>query len=164
MNGTLELFHAGTVSYKKKKEKPAVKVENEMSLRLPALSRNEGVCRALVAAFVAQADPTIEELADLRCAVSEAFTNATVHAYREKGGIVYITVKLYSDRHVIITVRDTGCGIADVKQARQPLFTTDKSGDRSGMGFSVMESFTDHLTVVSHPGGGTRVTMVKYLA
>ncbi len=164
MKGIAELIHTGTVSYKTRKEKPPVKVENEMSLRLPALSRNEGVCRALVAAFVAQADPTIEELADIRCAVSEAFTNATVHAYREKNGLVYIAVRLFSDRHVTITVRDSGCGITDVKQARQPLFTTDKSGDRSGMGFSVMESFTDRLTVVSHPGSGTRVTMVKYLA
>lgn len=145
---------------KKEVKNPAV---NEMSLRLPALSRNESVCRSIVAAFCAQADPTIEELADIRCAVSEAFTNATVHAYKEKGGMVYISAKLYSDRSIRVTISDTGCGIADVKKARQPLYTTDRSGDRSGMGFSVMESFTDRLTVTSRPGKGTQVSMLKYL-
>ena len=139
-------------------------IENEMTLRLPAISRNESICRAMVSAFCAQADPTIEELADIKCAISEAFTNCTVHAYKEAGGAVYISVRLYRDRSILITVRDTGCGIADVKKARQPLYTTDVSGDRSGMGFSVMESFTDRLTVFSRIGQGTRVSMLKYLA
>ena len=136
---------------------------NEMQLCLPALSRNEGVSRAMIAAFCVQADPTIEELADLKCAVSEAFTNCTVHAYREGSGKVYISARLYKDRTLTVTIRDTGCGIADINEARKPLFTTDKSGDRSGMGFSVMESFTDRLQVFSRVGKGTRVKMTKFL-
>ena len=136
---------------------------NEMQLCLPALSRNEGVSRAMIAAFCVQADPTIEELADIKCAVSEAFTNCTVHAYREGSGQVYISARLYKDRTLTVTIRDTGCGIADINEARKPLFTTDKSGDRSGMGFSVMESFTDRLQVFSRVGKGTRVKMTKFL-
>jgi len=136
---------------------------NKMQLCLPALSRNEGICRAIIAAFCVQADPTIEELADIKCAVSEAFTNCTVHAYREGSGRVYISARLYEDRTLTVTVRDTGCGIADINEARKPLFTTDKSGDRSGMGFSVMESFTDRLEVFSKVGKGTRVKMTKLL-
>ena len=138
-------------------------IENEMHLMLPALSRNESVCRSLIAAFCVQADPTIEEIADVKCAVSEAFTNCTVHAYKEEKGKVYITARLYSDRTLVITVRDTGCGIADINEARKPLFTTDTSGDRSGMGFSVMESFTDRMQVFSRVGKGTRVKLVKIL-
>ena len=139
------------------------RIQNKMKLQLPAISVNEGICRAIVGAFMTQADPTIEELADVKCAVSEAFTNCTVHAYRETGGIVYISATLYEDRKLSITIRDEGCGIADVKKAREPLFTTDESGDRSGMGFAVMESFTDRLTVTSKVGKGTKVRMIKYL-
>ena len=148
-----------------KTEKSAA-IVNQMSLKLPALSRNESICRAVVAAFIAQADPTLEEIADIKCAVSEAFTNAIVHAYREseKTGIVYISVCLYGDNKLKISIRDTGCGIPDVKKARQPLYTTDNSGDRSGMGFSVMETFTDRLSVFSRVGKGTRVTMLKKLS
>ena len=140
------------------------KIQNEMKLCLPAISRNESVARAVVAAFVAQADPTLEELADIKCALSEAFTNCTVHAYRETHGPVYISCLLLSDRRFIFSVRDQGCGIADIKKAREPLFTTDESGDRSGMGFAVMESFTDSLRVTSRVGKGTRVRMVKRLS
>ena len=137
---------------------------NELKLKLPALSVNEGACRAIVAAFCAQLDPNIEELADIKCAVSEAVTNCIVHAYMSKGGIIYITVGLYENREIRIEVRDRGRGIADVQEAMQPLFTTDSTGERSGMGFSVMESFMSRLRVSSAPGRGTRVVMWKTLS
>ena len=137
---------------------------NELKLKLPSLSVNEGACRAIVAAFCAQLDPNIEELADIKCAVSEAVTNCIVHAYGGRGGIIYITVGLYEGRMIRIEVRDRGCGIANVKEAMQPLFTTDHTGERSGMGFSVMESFMTRLRVHSTLSRGTRVTMWKQLA
>ena len=137
---------------------------NRLSCTLPALSQNEGVARSLVSAFLALPDPTIEELADIRCAVSEAVTNAVVHAYRGKEGEVYISVKLYDDRSVRIEIRDRGVGIADIEEARQPLFTSDTSGERSGMGFAVMEAFTDKVSVFSAPGHGTRVVLEKRLS
>ena len=136
---------------------------NEMKVTLPALSVNEGVARALVGAFCAQLNPTLEEIQDLKCAVSEAVTNCIVHAYRGKGGPIYISVALYADRSITISVRDRGCGIPDVALARQPLYTTNTDGERSGMGFSVMETFTDRLTVRSRIGVGTGVTMKKRL-
>ncbi len=136
---------------------------NEMKLRLPSLSVNESMARATVAAFCAQLDPGACELADIKCAVSEAVTNCIVHAYRESRGIIYITVSLYDDRTVRIEIRDCGCGIPDVKVARQPLYTTDAEGERSGMGFTVMESFCDKVRVVSKWGKGTKVTLWKRL-
>jgi len=141
----------------------SMKAFNELKIQLPAMSVNEGVCRALVAAFCAQLDPNIEELADIKCSVSEAVTNCTVHAYGGKGGIIYITVGLYEGRQIRIEIRDRGCGIPDVQKAMQPLYTTDRSGERSGMGFSVMESFMTRLSVTSAPGRGTRVVMWKRL-
>ena len=140
------------------------KVLNKMQVKLPAISANEGVCRAIVASFTAQLNPNIEELADIKCAVSEAVTNAVVHAYRCLGGDLYISVSLLENRTVRIEIRDRGCGIPDVALARQPLYTTDTDGERSGMGFSVMETFCDRVTVSSHVGGGTRVTMTKKLS
>ena len=137
---------------------------NEMKVTLPALSVNESVARALVGAFCAQLNPTLEEIADLKCAVSEAVTNGIVHGYRGAGGPLYISVALFDDRSVSVTVRDRGCGIPDVALARQPLFTTNTDGERSGMGFSVMETFTDRLTVRSRVGAGTAVTMRKKLS
>ena len=136
---------------------------NRLSCTLPAISQNESVARSLVAAFVSLPDPTIEELADLRCAVSEAVTNAVVHAYRGGEGEVYISVKLYSDRSVRIEIRDRGVGIADIEEARKPLFTTDRSGERSGMGFAVMEAFTDRMRIFSKVGYGTRIVLEKRL-
>ena len=136
---------------------------NEMKLTLPALSANEGTARAIVGAFCAQLDPTVEELADLKCAVSEAVTNCIVHAYRDTVGIIYITVRLYDDRSVRIEIRDRGCGIADVRQARQPLYTTDAAGERSGMGFTMMESFCDKVRVSSTWGKGSTVVLYKRL-
>ena len=140
------------------------KVVNKMQIKLPSLSVNEGMARAAAAAFVSQLDPTATELADIKCAVSEAVTNCIVHGYRDTVGQVKMTVKLCQGRIVRIEIADKGCGIADVKQARQPLFTTDAAGERSGMGFTVMESFTDGVRVSSKPGKGTTVTMVKLLS
>ena len=144
-----------------KKAKISGKVINKMQLKLPSLSANEGMARAAVAAFCAQLDPSGVELADVKCAVSEAVTNCIVHAYRHGEGIIYITVSLLEGRAAKIEIRDRGCGIPDVKEARQPLFTTDAQGERSGMGFTVMESFTDRMCVSSRPGYGTKITMYK---
>lgn len=138
-------------------------VENEMKLILPSLSVNEGMARAAVAAFCAQLNPTAVELADIKCAVSEAVTNCIVHAYREAVGEIIIEVKLCEGRLVCIDIRDRGCGIENVKQAREPLFTTDAAGERSGMGFTVMESFCDELRVTSRKDRGTTVTLLKRL-
>ena len=134
-------------------------------MRLTFLSRsaNEGFARAAVAAFAAQLDPAVDELADLRTAVSEAVTNAIVHAYPDRLGTITLTVKLYDNGCVWVRVRDKGCGIPDVEQAMEPLYTTGGE-ERSGLGFSVMQSFTDKLRVRSVPGKGTTVTMEKYIA
>lgn len=137
---------------------------NIMKLRLPSLSVNEGVARSAVAAFCAQLDPSASEIADIKCAVSEAVTNCIVHAYRETIGEIYIEVSLGIDREVRILIRDKGCGIEDVTVARQPLYTTDKEGERSGMGFTVMESFTDAVRVRSQIGVGTTVELRKRLS
>ena len=139
------------------------KTENEMKLVLPSLSVNEGIARAAVAAFCAQMDPRATEIADIKCAVSEAVTNCIVHGYRNTIGTIYITVKLCRDRIVRIDIRDKGCGIEDVTQARQPLYTTDAENERSGMGFTVMESFCDKVRVYSKCGKGTTVTLFKRL-
>ncbi len=136
-------------------------VINKMQLKLPALSANEGMARAAVSAFCSQLDPTAVELADVKCAVSEAVTNCIVHAYRHTEGIIYITVSLLEGRIAKIEIKDRGCGIEDVKQARMPLFTTDAASERSGMGFTVMESFTDRVSVTSKVGKGTKITMYK---
>ena len=140
------------------------KLINQMKLKLPSYSVNESAARAMVAAFCAQSDPKTGELADIKCAVSEAVTNCIVHAYRDTVGIVYITVKLYSDRSIQIEIRDRGCGIEDVPLARQPLYTTDAASERSGMGFTVMESFCDKVRVSSKCGKGTTVTLCKRLS
>ena len=146
-----------------KQNKFNAKVVNKMQIKLPSLSVNEGMARAAAAAFVSQLDPTATELADIKCAVSEAVTNSIVHGYRDTVGQVKMTVKLCQGRIVRIEIADKGCGIADVKQARQPLFTTDAAGERSGMGFTVMESFCDKVRVFSRCGKGTTVTLFKRL-
>ena len=137
---------------------------NEMKLKLPSYSVNESAARAMVAAFCAQQDPKTGEIADIKCAVSEAVTNCIVHAYRDTVGVIYITVKLYSDRSIQIEIRDRGCGIEDVPLARQPLYTTDAASERSGMGVTVMESFCDKVRVSSKCGKGTTVTLCKRLS
>ena len=144
------------------------KIVNEMKLRLPALSVNESVSRACISAFVAEANPTVEELCDLRCALSEAVTNCIVHAYRGWTDIdscyVYISVRLYESREVSVEVSDNGCGIENIELARTPMFTTGDPSERCGMGFLVMDNFTDSLTVKSRVGKGTCVLMRKKLS
>ena len=134
---------------------------NQMKLKLPSYSVNESAARAMVAAFCAQSDPKTGELADIKCAVSEAVTNCIVHAYRDTVGIVYITVKLYEKRLVSIEIKDKGRGIDDVRLARQPLYTTDAENERSGMGFTVMESFMDSVTVLKNGKCGVLIKMEK---
>ncbi len=134
-----------------------------MKLYISAVPENEALARACVSRFVSTADPTVSELADIRCAVSEAVTNCVVHAYRDKPGEIYINAKLYAGRKVTLTVADKGCGIADIGLAMTPLYTTDRENERSGMGFAIMQSFSDKMKVSSKPGAGTRVFMEKYL-
>lgn len=142
-------------------------VLNELDCFLPAKSVNEGIARSIVGSFLAQLDPTVEDLSDLRCAVSEAVTNAVVHGYRRQNETdegncrIGLSVAILPERLVRVTIRDKGCGIEDVERARTPLFTTDPAGERSGMGFSVMEAFTDRMSVRSRPGRGTKVTLYK---
>lgn len=138
-------------------------IENEMQMQISAQAENERFVRSTIAAFIAQLDPTLSELTDLRTAVSEAVTNAIVHGYQNRGGTIYISVQLFAKRTVRIRVRDNGVGIADIQQAMQPLYTGDPEGERGGMGFTIMQSFTDKLRVCSHPGQGTTVTMTKTL-
>ena len=137
-----------------------MKVLNEMKLSFPSRSANEAFARTALSAFTAAMDPTIEELADIKTAVSEAVTNAIVHGYREEIGTVYIHAKILENR-IVIRIRDTGCGIQDVKQAMEPLYTTCTTGERSGLGFAVMEAFMDKVKVRSRPGHGTSVTLEK---
>ena len=144
------------------------RIINEMKLRLVAISVNESVARACISAFVADANPRVEELCDLRCAVSEAVTNSIVHAYRDADThiphYVYISARLYDNREVTVEVSDTGCGIPDIRRAREPMFTTGNSGERCGMGFLVMENFTDSVSVKSKVGKGTTVLLRKFFA
>ena len=140
-----------------------MKAENEFRLSFDSKSVNEGFSRAVVAAFAAQLDPTIEEITDIKTAVSEAVTNCIVHAYRDTVGRIYIRAALTGDNTLRINVRDRGCGIEDVKKAMEPLYTTLGS-ERAGLGFAVMESFTDKLRVRSVPGKGTSVTLYKKIS
>lgn len=141
-----------------------MEILNEIRFTVPSLSVNEGTARAVVSSFVVQADPTVEELSDIRTAVSEAVTNCIVHGYRNSSGAVEITVRLLPNREIYIRIKDNGCGIPDIAQAMQPLFTTAPEEERSGLGFSVMESFMDRLVVRSKIGRGTTVTMRKKLS
>ncbi len=135
---------------------------NEAEIIFPARSENESFARMAVGAFCAQLDPTLEELSDIRTAASEAVTNAIVHGYKDDGvGQVMLILKIYEDKTLQITVRDRGCGIENIQLAMTPLYSGDPSGERGGMGFSIMESFTDDLKVISSVGKGTTVTMVK---
>lgn len=137
-----------------------MKPVNEMAVSFLSKSCNESFARAAVAAFVSQLDPTIDELADIKTAVSEAVTNCIVHAYKDALGVIYINVKLLENGRVLIRVRDKGCGIEDVKRAMEPMFTT-AGGERAGLGFAVMENFMNRLKVTSRAGKGTVVTMEK---
>lgn len=135
---------------------------NTVKFTFPSRSVNEGFARSAVAAFAAQADPTLDQLADIKTAVSEAVTNCIVHAYRDTIGLITVTVSFYEENELRIIVADKGCGIEDVQQAMQPLFTTGGE-ERAGLGFAVMESFMDQIKVSSKSGRGTRVTLVKKL-
>lgn len=137
---------------------------NELRCSFPAKSENEGFARTMVCAFAAQLDPTVEELADLRTAVSEAVTNAIVHGYRDiEEGIVSVTVRLLPGGVIYVRIADRGCGIADITQAMTPLWSGAPGEERAGLGFTVMQSFTDSLHVSSRPGHGTAVTMRKQM-
>ena len=143
------------------------RIINQMKLRLPAISSNEAVARSIVSAFIAELNPSVEEIGDVRCAVSEAVTNAIVHAYPNPENWefpqIYISVRLYTGRELSVEVSDNGIGIEDIEKAREPMFTTAPSDERCGMGFLVMESFMDQVSVKSRPNRGTRVLMRKIL-
>lgn len=139
-----------------------MKPVNEMNLNFLSCSANESFARAAVAAFVSQLDPTIDELADIKTAVSEAVTNCIVHAYRDGLGVIYITARMYEGGRIQIKIRDKGCGIENIPQAMEPLFTT-AGGERAGLGFAVMQSFMDKLKVHSRVQKGTVVTLEKTL-
>lgn len=134
---------------------------NEMKLTFESRSCNEGFARSAVASFISVLDPNVEELSDIKTAVSEAVTNSIVHGYKESIGTVYIHVKIFEGARISICIRDKGCGISDVKKAMEPLYTTCETGERAGLGFSIMESFMDKLKVRSKPGKGTSVTLEK---
>jgi stage II sporulation protein AB (anti-sigma F factor) len=137
-----------------------MKCENYMELEFPSKSANEAFARSAVACFAAQLDPTLDELGDIKTAVSEAVTNCIVHAYRDTIGVVTLKCRILPDDVLDITVKDKGCGIEDVEAARKPMFTTGGE-ERSGMGFTIMESFMTQLKVVSSPGRGTTVHMKR---
>ena len=136
--------------------------ENEMRLEFQSKSSNESFARIAVAAFVTSLDPTLEEIADIKTAVSEAVTNSIIHGYEEKDGIVKIECKLF-ENSVEIEITDNGKGIEDIEKAREPLYTSKSDLERSGMGFTIMESFMDEVKVESVLGIGTKVTMKKMI-
>ncbi len=139
-----------------------MKFDNYMILEFPSKSTNEAFARSAVSCFAAQLDPTMEELGDIRTAVSEAVTNAIVHGYPEELGIITMRCRILKDNVLDIVIKDRGVGIADIEQARKPMFTTG-GADRSGMGFTIMESFMSSFTVTSSPGNGTTVHMRRKL-
>lgn len=140
-----------------------MKPENIMKVNILSRSSNESFARVAVAAFIAQLDPTVDELADIKTAVSEAVTNCIVHAYKDGIGQIYITVKIFEEGKVTVTVKDRGCGIEDISRAMEPMYTSSPGGERAGLGFTVMKSFTDRLRVKSRAGFGTTVVMEKKL-
>lgn len=137
-----------------------MKQTNQMRLIIDSRSVNESFARVSVCAFVSTLDPTVEEISDIKTSVSEAVTNCIVHAYKEQVGRIYITATIYDNSLVKIRIKDNGCGIEDVEKAREPLFTT-AGGERAGLGFAVMESFTDKVRVRSKLNSGTTVTLEK---
>lgn len=139
------------------------KVLNELKAEFPSLSENEALARLLVSGFISQLNPMVDELSDVKTAVSEAVTNCIVHAYRNTVGKVRMLVRIYDGSEVYIRITDTGCGIENLDKAMEPLFTSSPDEDRAGLGFTVMESFMDTLSVRSTLGKGTTVTMRKKL-
>lgn len=139
-----------------------MKAENYMITTFKSIPSNEALSRVMVASFASQADPTFEQIADIKTAVSEAVTNSIVHGYEGKEGEIKISCQL-KEKVLTVEIEDYGRGIEDVEQARQPLFTTNSDGERTGMGFTVMELFMDRVEVHSYPGEGTKVVMTKRL-
>lgn len=139
-----------------------MKFDNYMVLEFPSKSSNEGFARSAVACFASQLDPTLEEISDIKTAVSEAVTNCIVHAYPDGLGIISVRCRILKDRVLDIVIKDKGIGISDLDQARKPMFTTG-GADRSGMGFTIMESFMTNFSVESSPGKGTAVHMRRRL-
>ncbi|MEG2597521.1 MAG: anti-sigma F factor [Oscillospiraceae bacterium] len=138
-----------------------MKAINEMTLTFISRSANESFARAAVASFFVQLDPTVEEMSDIKTAISEAVTNAIVHGYRDSLGKVQIHARIYPDNRIYIRIKDSGCGISNIEQAMEPLFTTCNTGERAGLGFAVMQSFMDKVKVRSTPGKGTTVILTK---
>ena len=137
---------------------------NELRCSFPSLSANEALARSIVASFCVQMNPTCDELSDIKCAVSEAVTNAIVHGYLDVVGEVVMILRITENRVLSVEIRDKGCGIPNVEEALRPLYTTDPENERSGMGFTIIENFMDTMRVVSAPGKGTRVIMTKKLS
>ena len=140
-----------------------MKVTNKFAMTVVSRSSNEGFARSCSAAFATQLDPTLEEISDIKTAVSEAVTNCIVHAYKEKLGNIYINAELTDDNSIKIKIRDKGCGIENIEKAMEPLYTT-VGGERAGLGFAVMQSFMDKIKVSSKKDKGTTVTMVKKIS
>ena len=140
-----------------------MKIKNKFNMTLDARSANEGFARACVSAFAAQLDPTLEEISDIKTAVSEGVTNCIVHAYKECVGKIYITAEIYEENIIKIKIRDKGCGIENIEKAMEPLYTT-VGGERAGLGFAVMQSFMDNVRVISRVGKGTSVVMSKKIS
>ena len=140
-----------------------MKANNQIRISFLSRSANEGFARIAVAAFAAQLDPTVEEISEIKTAVSEAVTNAIVHGYADRLGTININGRLYPDGKLVLKIKDRGQGIEDIAQAMEPLFTTGNAEERSGMGFTVMEAFMDKVKVTSKTGIGTTVTLTKYI-
>lgn len=140
-----------------------MKVLNKVTALFPSISANEGLARTIVAAFLLPLNPTVQELADIKTAVSEAVTNAIIHGYRDQFGEVRLTAIIFEDHHIQIEIEDHGVGIDNISEAMTPLFTSAPELERSGMGFTIMEQFMDRLTVDSNKGQGTRITLLKWL-
>ncbi len=136
---------------------------NEMHLKFISKSTNEGFARSVVSTFILELDPTINEIADIKTAVSEAVTNSIVHGYKRESGMIYIDAKITQNKKVIIKIRDKGVGIENVEKAMEPLFTTSQQEERAGLGFTVMQSFMDNVKVKSAPNKGTTVTLEKQI-
>ncbi|MEG0397009.1 MAG: anti-sigma F factor [Oscillospiraceae bacterium] len=139
-----------------------MKAQNVVKITFPSRSVNEGFARGAIASFTAALDPTVEQLADIKTAVSEAVTNSVVHAYPDKVGNITITAAIYEDMRLVVSIVDKGVGIENVQKAMEPLFTTG-GDERAGLGFAVMESFMDKVCVRSAVNKGTRVTLTKYI-
>lgn len=137
-----------------------MKMINQMKLVFDSRSSNESFARTAITGFIASLDPTIEELTDIKTAISEAVTNCIVHAYGETINKIYISAAIYDNNFIVIKVKDKGCGIDNIEQAMEPMFTTKASQERSGLGFAIMQAMTDHIKVSSSPKG-TMVTLKK---